>query len=281
MEAIFPANWFANSRHAGHPAYDHWSFCGRLAAQRGVIRVSEQRALLPTYTRMMLDSTNFVEITEGDVPRFVPGELQRLGTPAALKKVHKRLRNVENYENLMVEMALASWYRSQGYAVLWDERDTWPDLEVRHSTFDQLLLLIECKRVSSPSQERFEHLLSETDTQVGNAKRERGGAPQGVLVLDVSLDYTQELASIQPEVQAPTDPVRWAWEAFQNKVNTVDIVLLLWNTFAQIEEARQASYVFRRNVLGMSRTGLLESGGPQGHLYKGDEMQLALFGNLY
>jgi hypothetical protein len=73
MEAFFPAGWFDNPQHASHPAYQHWSLCSRLIAPDGIIRVSQQQNALPAFTRMMLDSINYVEVTQGDSQRLVPG----------------------------------------------------------------------------------------------------------------------------------------------------------------------------------------------------------------
>jgi hypothetical protein len=179
----------------------------------------------------------------------------------------------------MVEAYLAGWYRAEGYTVIWDERDTWPDLQVIVPSQPQL---IECKRITSLAPRRIEHVLKDAKHQLGNTKRVLGGAPLGVLALDISSVCTLEQQAGIEQVVAPSEPLQVIWEALRAEASEVDVILLIWYTVSRLETSQMVFHELRRNVLPIDRSKLwLDRGSPEDHLYKGDTIALAILGALH
>jgi hypothetical protein len=244
LEQIFPKGWFSKRR-LNHPAYQRWKWCDDLLMRGGSISYPSQEPLLPQLGRIILDSSVFVILTEGNLAEVKPGCLKSYGDPLVQSFLRSRLPDRHQFEDVMVELAFGAWHKGRGHRVSPLEVEGHPDLEIG-LTGIAFPVLAECKRLSTASENRIKNILRKANSQI----RVRQAECYGVAVLDVSnvvnagcVDDDLVPATLQSVAQVVKS-------ALQRQNRAVGAALLLWDDYMTVGTPPQPTLVvFRRRHL--------------------------------
>lgn len=228
IERLFPKGWLAASASAEHPAALRWELCRQMIAQNGTIRLPHQEHQLPVLGRVVLDAFLLSQIGGNDWL----GSLNEFGDERVQSKLKSRIRNPEQFEDLMLELAVAGWYLSKGLSVQPSEEPGFPDLRISTVGAD-VPLHAECKRLSSITRNRLI-----TEVRDANRQLRHPAEPHcGIALFDLSGALGLVKAPpwyVPPEVEEAQSIVAAALRGAKNRA--VGAVFLTWDTCHEIIE---------------------------------------------
>jgi len=259
LERTFPEGWFSAKPRLNHPAYERWKLCEDLLTSGGSIKYPSQEPLLPQLGRIILDSSVFVMLTEGDLAKAETGLLSSYGDLSVQSFMRSRLPDRRLFEDVMVELAFGAWHKSRGHRVTPLEVEGYPDLEIRLPGI-ALPVLAECKRLSTESENRIRNVLTKANSQI----RTRGGECYGVAVLDVSNVVNAGRVNDDRLPLALQAVVGTVNSALQRQNRAVAAALLLWDDYMMVGTPPEPTLVvFRRRYVTV-RHGAPEREIPEG-----------------
>lgn len=202
LEDIFSPEWFLHAGRAPSAVYERWAFCQQMIAQNGIFQFAPNQAEIVELSKFLYDVFVFTVLTGGDMEHLQLGTLDRIGDEAVLKRIRGTASHPEQYEDMMVELYIAAWYRAKGCQAHLTQQPGWPDIRVDSPDLRRPLL-IDCKRVQSPAgiagsgrakriKGRIEEKIRDANNQIKRASQEQGVECYGAVVLDATALFTLE-----------------------------------------------------------------------------------------
>ncbi|MGD0145230.1 MAG: hypothetical protein ABSB53_00025 [Nitrososphaerales archaeon] len=270
LEWLFPAGWFSDPRNKTHPAFIRHQTCDEQIARESGIPTAEKLGDFATVARLRLDSTILILVSEGDLKSIVFGSLDSFGDETVRKKIQTRVTDPRMFEDMMVELYTAAWHKSKHHSVTPLEIEGLPDMIVKVPSLD-LPIAVECKHVTSDSENRIDSVIKKASNQIGNFKsRESRIDAYGVVMLDFASSFgvNRVKSNLVPErVQRTLDLVKRSVSG--NKNNSVKTVVCTWDDYLVLgDDSQPTAYVFRRNFRVVHHDGDFER-IPQELLFEG------------
>lgn len=184
LEKLMPNGWFNNPNNNGHPAFEEWEFCKTLIAQGGVLKFPEQGTQLPMLARMILDSSILVTLTDGNLQKITIGNFEKFLKPVK-KKILNSLQHPIRFDEVMLELSVASWHMMEKHKVEILEVNNYPDMKIVISSL-QYPLYIECKNVTS---ENINYLSKNIEEKIKKANSQLEFVPEdhfGLVIFNVT-----------------------------------------------------------------------------------------------
>lgn len=256
LEQVFDDGWFlqANKKDKQHPAYARWQLCQTLIDQGGTIRGDQLRDV----GEIALDTYYFVQLTEGNREQLKLGLFALVGDENVRAYIRSRIDNPDFYEDIMVQLYVASWYKANHQAVSLVEKDGWPDVRVNLSV-PNIPMLVECKRLRSTGEtspeileRKIRRVTYKADTQIKHAVSDLGhGHCYGVLVLDVSSIVPKTWTELGNIPQEALQAANFAQRALSGNKNTsVHVAIVVWDTHKlEVDPSPSFRYICARRCL--------------------------------
>jgi len=234
LEKLFSPDWFLEAKQKNHPAYLRWALCKKIIEQEGIIRFPEQKERLPEIGRIMLDSYIHVALTEGDIQQLTLGSLDLYGDKTVQKKIRSRITDPKQFEDLMVELYVAAWHKTNNHAIEPIEKEGYPDLKIEIPAID-IPVFIECKHLWTDSKNRLQKVIKKANKQLKKAAKEIKIPSYGVVILDVSIPVAAgqvENDNLPDKLQRIVDVVQSALSGKKNQF--VGAAIIVWDDYMQL-----------------------------------------------
>ena len=229
LEKLFSIEWFYRVKQRKHPAYQQWALCKKIIEQGGSIKFPEQMEQLHEIGRILLNSYILVELTEGDLQQLKLGSIDLYGDETVQKKIHSRIPEPEQFEDLMIELYVGAWYKTKSHFVEPMERKGCPDLKIEIPDIDNPVF-IECKHLRTLSKNRLQTVIKKANKQVKNAIKATGIPSYGVVILDVStpiIVQQVENDNLPPTLQEIIETVRSILSGEKNR--SIGAAVIVWD----------------------------------------------------
>lgn len=253
LERLFSPGWFLEAKQKNHPAYLRWALCKRIIEQEGAIQFPEQKEELNKIGRILLDSYILVALTEGDIQQLKLGQIDLYGDDAVQKKIRSRISSPEQFEDLMVELYVGAWHKTENHAVEPIEKDGYPDLRIESPDIN-IPIFIECKHLWTNSKNKIQQVIKKANKQIKKATEDIGTPSCGVAVLDVSVPATVgqvENDTLSNKLQDMIDVIQSALNG--QRYRSVKSVIVVWDDYMIMGEPPDRTLVaFRRRYKRIS-----------------------------
>jgi hypothetical protein len=269
LEQVFGEDWFrkAGKNDRQHPAYIRWQLCQTLIEQGNIKDIDELLQL----GKIALDTYYFLQLTGGDMGKLELGVFDSIGDEQVRKHIRSGVKDPVAYEDLMVELYVASWHKANNHAVSLVEIDeiSWPDLRVDMDV-PNIPMLIECKHLRSTEHEtlaslqrRVRQIIHKANEQIKAGKKaiphEKSVGHEhcyGLLVLDVSAVIPAGGVVTAGFPNRLLEVMTYVQRALSGDKNTsVHTAILVWDTYdINLDPARRLRYVCSRSTLRVPHT---------------------------
>ncbi len=228
LEGLFGREWFSSPH--PHPAYHRWMLCNELLRKNELIDRRDTDQLF-RLLELVLDNCSLVQVTEGQLGRFILGDLANYGDVRMQNRIRSVIHDARQFKDLLFELNYAAWHLSRGNQVRAFEAEGYPDFEIIVPSA-KIRLATDCKRVQlGTSENRFSKLVNKSNKQI----KKLAPCP-GLLVVDVT-DRISPCDKISPlnklEAPDPADVDRVA-VLLKNAMHTynraVTAALITWRT---------------------------------------------------
>lgn len=246
LNEIFPSNWFNITKNYQHPAYQRWKLCNTIIGQQGNIRYPEQRHELSNLGRLILDSYILVQISKGDLDKFLLGSLSKYGDLAVEKKILSRVTDQTHFESLMLELCIGAWNISQGNEVTPLEIEGYPDLKVEFSN-TLIPAYIECKRIETKTLTRISDVIRKANNQIKRVKEDAFG----FVVLDLSTPVSAGMVDDDTLPNTLSERLSVIKSALSGKKNrSIGAAIVVWDDYMKLGEPPEKTRIaFRRRMI--------------------------------
>lgn len=231
LESCFPAGWLSSTAAAVHPARQDWELCELLRRQNGSLQYPEQRRLLPHLARLTLDTHAWLNISQGgDAAALQLGRIDGYGDDGVARKIRSRVLQPRGYSDLLVELVIGGFHRSEGRRVIPYERDSYPDLRVDAT---EIPLLVECKRLQTTGERRIRKVVQKANKQVKMAAADLARPFDGVVVLDLNGVRAPRFGSSEWTPTHVEEAIGAARRALSGEKNrSIRQALVVWDYYA-------------------------------------------------
>lgn len=230
LEKLFSTEWFLEVEHKEHPAYRQWKLCKQIIKQNGIVKYPEQKGALPEIARIVLNSSIFVKLTEGNLQQLKFGSLDLYGDEAVQKKIRSRIVNPRQFEDLMVELYAGAWHKTRNHNVHPMEREGFPDLKVNIPGV-KIPIFIECKHLWTDSKNRLQKVIKKANKQIKKV-REIEWPFYGVVILDVSRPVATGQVVNDKLPNKLQEIIKIVQSALSGKKNQfIGVVILVWDDY--------------------------------------------------
>lgn len=265
LEEIFPPETLLRAQKAKSAVYERWTFCQKMIKQNGRFTFSPDLTEIITMRESLLDCRTFAWLSGGYPEQIEPGTIDQKWDQEVLKKIRGTATDSAHYEDMMVELSAAAWYKHQGFPIQlvprkgWPDvwANKWPDVEM-NSWLDREVgdphlkqpLFVECKRLNprldrgNDARERIkariEEHLKKANNQIKSAAKELGTDCYGIVVFDIaSLFSITEMQDPQVSTgMSQLDQVRGiAQNVLSNGCSSINDVVFTWDGFVWQSES--------------------------------------------
>jgi hypothetical protein len=167
-----------------HLAVQQWRACQVLMGHGGGFVLPDQADVVVQLALLLRDASVLAGITGEDLSALRLGDLAGYGDEAVQRRIFGEITNPAKYEDLMVELYMAAWYRGQGYEVTPSVREGYPDLRV--DVNGSFPTFIECKRLHTARPDRVAEIVRKANKQIRTAAADWADEYSGVLVIDAT-----------------------------------------------------------------------------------------------
>lgn len=259
----------------GHPAAKRWQTCQDLLTQDGFVHWPAQADHISTLQRLQADSLTFIGISDGDLQSYRLGKVEGYGDNLVQRKLWSRINDPAQFQDLLLELRVASWHKLEGHTVTPTEADGLADLRIDIPDLD-LPLLLECKNLSTTSPNRVGALVRKANTQIRNV----GIEAYGILLIEATQVVStppDPNGAIPAEIQAIAGLAKRAVSGPKNRA--VSRVIVAWDEQIPIGQPPARSGVaLRRCHLSIDHEPVAGVRGlaPNVKTYAGGTLLLAL-----
>lgn len=245
IETLFPEGWIeeqVSRSRSQHTAVQQWSLCEQVV-NRGKVNLRGPKENLQAFGRILLDCLIWTTVTGGDDTKFSLGPLTAYGNDAVIAKIRSRITDSNQYDDLLVELAEASWLLGRGYAVSAIESLGMPDLRIEVSGVE-LPVYVECKHLRTMTQNAVSNHVKKANKQLKRPEEDH----YGVLRIHVRGDFRIELRSddVPEEIAQVLSFVDRAVGGEKNR--SVSAVIVSWDSYVTTgEEIGRPMTFFRRH----------------------------------
>jgi hypothetical protein len=232
LEWLFPKGWFTqNQEEVDHPAWKEWKICHEIIQWNGFKPDAIRTDYMRTAAKVAIDALLLVRLSEGDLGTLIPGRWAAFGDQKVLVKIRSRIVDAEDFKRLLVELYTAGWHKREGRTVTLSETEGYSDVRVKFASL-AFPIHIECKRVSTISENRIQYVIKKASTQIEVASQGADADGYGAVLLDFTGEdgaRPQKDDSTPPDIVRAMELVRRALTG--NKNTHVKSALVVWDGY--------------------------------------------------
>ena len=229
LEELFSSEWLSITREKSHSAYLRWTLCNEIIEQKGIIKFPEQEEKLPEIGRIVLDSYILVRLTKGDLQQLKSWSFDSYRDKVVQKKIHSRIRDPRQYEDLMVELYIGAWHKTKNHFVNPIEKEGYPDLKIEIPGVNAPIF-VECKHLWTGSENHLRKVIKKANNQIKKTAEETKIPSYGAVILDVSIPVAVgqvENDNLSDELQEIIDGAQLALSGRKNR--SVGAATVIWD----------------------------------------------------
>lgn len=232
-----------------HPAYIHWKLCKRAIEQKGSFFIPEQENDFIEFGRIIFNSLILNDISEGDMQTFKLGNIRNYGEENCQKKIISRIHKKEAYEDLLVELYVADWYKSKKLLVEPIEKEGYPDFRILNKNINKSVFF-ECKHLRTDNTKRIQKIIKKANSQLLNAIIDSNDNSGSIVILDISnlvqsVQIFHDLSSFQEKGKIIKNEIpdkakniiEIISKELSKKTRSINAALVIWDEFFAVENS--------------------------------------------
>lgn len=229
-----------------HTAYRFWEICNKICEEK-------------EYFQILDNDKNIIDISPMILNTMIIDETSGKGKQEFKKKFFSRIISPALYEDFLVELYSGYWYEINNFTVERLEKENYPDLQIK-SDKNQFSLFVECKRLTTKSENRIRQVIRKANFQLKEAIKNSDYRASGILILDISTlisnqnkrfynfdSFKNEAKTIRENIFLDIETIKTSIKSsLVGKNHSIERVIIVWDEFLSVKSPKKGVYVAYR-----------------------------------